>query len=182
MSATKTLITAEEFLKYAGQGRAELVRGEVVEMSPVGRVHGRLVVLLLSWIAPFVAQRKLGEVFTEVGFILFRNPDVVRAPDISFVAAARVGHPDDDGYYDGTPDLAVEVLSPDDRPGYIQDKIRDYRTAGCKLLWIADPKNKTVTVYHPSGAPQVYKDQEEVSGEDVLPGFVFRPADLFRLP
>ena len=144
-------MTAKQLLDISNEGRSELVRGELVRMSPVGRVHGRLVVRLLSWLGPFVSERKAGEVVTEVGFVLSRHPDTVRAPDGSFMSSARLGAPDDDGFYESAPDLAVEVLSPEDRPGKIQEKIREYLAAGT----------------------------DKVSANDLLPGFSFRPADLF---
>ena len=173
-------MTAEQLLDISSEGRSELVRGELVKMSPVGRVHGRLVVRLLSWLGSFVAEREAGEVFTEVGFILSRDPDTVRAPDVSFMSTARLGAPDDDGFYEGAPDLAIEVLSPDDRPGKVQEKIREYLAAGTRQVWIVDADDRTITVYLPSGASRSYSGMEEVSGSDLLRGFSFRPGSAPR--
>lgn len=180
MVRAKTLMTAEQLLEIAGRGRSELVRGELVEMSPVGRPHGRTVVRLGAWMAPFVSERKLGEVGTEQGFIVSRNPDTVRAPDLHFVSAVRLAKAADEGFFEGGPDLAVEVLSPDDRASEVQEKIREYFAAGARLVWVVDPRSETVTVHHSSGDAHVYSGKQEVTGEDVLAGFSFRPADLFH--
>ncbi len=181
MGQTKTLITAEQLMEIASDRRVELVRGELVEMSPVGLTHGALVVRLASWIQLFVAERKLGLVGSELGVILARNPDVVRAPDIAFISAARLPSRGREAFFEGAPDLAVEVLSPGDRAGAVQEKIREYLAAGTRLVLVADPQSQTVTAYRPSGDAHIYTGADEVSGESVLAGFSFRPADLFRL-
>ena len=180
MAETRTLITAEQLPAIAGSRRVELVRGELVEMSPVGGEHSELTVLLASRILSFVRKRKLGTVGTERGFVLFRDPDVVRAPDVHFVSTVRESPADRKGFFPGAPDLAVEILSPDDKASAVQEKIREYLTAGTRLVWLVDPQSETVTAYHPSGEARVYAGEQAVPGEDVLPGFSFRPADLFR--
>ncbi len=159
----------------------ELVRGELVEMTPVNYPHSRLVPRLAGWMDSFVEQWKLGAVGIALGFILSRDPDVVRAPDIYFLSASKLNQVNPESFFEGAPDLAVEVLSPDDRASAVQEKVREYLAAGARLVWVADPRSKTVTAYQPSGEARVYSGNEEVTGEDVLPGFSFRPADLFRL-
>ena len=128
----------------------------------------------------FVTERKLGEVGTEQGFILSRNPDTVRAPDVHFVSSERLRPANEDGFFEGAPDLAVEVLSPEDRASEVQEKIREYFSAGARLVLVADPRTETVTVHHPSGRAQVFSGEQEVPLEDILPGFSFRVANLFR--
>ena len=172
-------MTAEQLPESAGDRRTELVRGELVEMSPVGGPHGRIVIRLGSRLDSFVSQRKLGAVATEFGVILRRKPDTVRAPDLCFIAAGRTIPRR--GFFQGAPDLAVEVVSPEDRASELQEKVREYLAAGSRLVWLVDPQSETVTVYRPSGDAHVYSGNEEVSGEPVLPGFSFRPADLFLL-
>ena len=101
MATTQTLVTAEQLLAMGPDARFELVSGELVKMYRVKKKHGWIVVRLASWIYSFVDRHKLGVVGTEVGFIMARNPDLVRAPDVSFVAAARWGDYDDDGFFEG---------------------------------------------------------------------------------
>ena len=181
MASTKTLVTAQQLLEMGSDTRFELVRGELVPMSPVGKDHGSLVALLLSWLVPFVRKTKLGWYGTERGFVLARDPDVVRAPDVYFLARAREVSTKGLGFYEGAPDLAVEVLSASDRASEVQIKVREYLAAGTPLAWVVDPWSKTVTVYHPSGDAHVYSGEQEVSGENVLPGFSFRCSELFVL-
>ena len=114
-------------------------------MSPVGGSHGHTVIKLGGRMDAFVTPRRLGKVFTELGFILARDPDTVRAPDIAFVSAERLGPVIPVGYIEGAQDLAVEVLSPDDRMSEIQEKVREYLSAGARLVWVVDPQNRAVT-------------------------------------
>lgn len=179
MDSTKALVTAQQLYEMGSDARFELVQGELVPMSPVGKDHGSIVFRLASWLVPFVSQRKLGWLGTERGFVLSHNPDVVRAPDVYFLAFHRESPGKGLGFYDGAPDLAVEVLSPSDRASDIQIKVREYLAAGSAVAWVVDPSSETVTVYHPSGHARVYSGDQQVSGEDVLPGFSFRCGDLF---
>lgn len=180
MSATEAPITAERlYFEVPSDRRVELVAGELVPMTPVGFEHGRIVVLLSSLILAFVTEKKLGLVGSEIGFILRRNPDTVRAPDIAFVAAERVSAINRERYFEGAPDLAVEVVSPGDKMSDVQQKIREYLSAGARLVWVIDPGSRTVTAYYPAGNARIYAADEPVPGDDVLPGFSFHPSELF---
>ncbi len=178
---TSTPVSAEQLEQTAGRRREELVRGELVEMTPVGGPHSELTVLLGSWLVPFVRKNKLGAVGIERGFILSRDPDTVRAPDLHFISKERLALGSREGFFPGAPDLAVEILSPTDRAGDVQARIREYLNAGTRLVWVVDPHSETVTAYHPAGDARIYSGEQAVPGEDVLPGFSFLPADLFRL-
>jgi Uma2 family endonuclease len=181
MADTKVLMTAEQLLELPRERRVELVRGELVDMAPVSIDHGDTVGLLQELIGPYVRSRKLGRVGPEIGFVLARNPDIVRAPDIAFVRAERLTQRKPKGFYEGPPDLAVEVLSPDDTASEVQQKVQDYLLHGTRLVWVVDPHSKTVTAYQPSGEAHVYSGDEAVPGGEVLPGFSLRPADLFNV-
>jgi Uma2 family endonuclease len=176
---TKTLITAEELPKIAGDRRVELVYGELRDMTPIGIEHAGLVARLLSWIVLLVDRRKLGLAGPELGCVLSRDPDVVRAPDISFISSSRLPSRQESGFFNGAPDLAVEVLSPSDTASEVQQKVQEYLQAGAKLVWIVDPQTKAVTAYEPSGNAHVYRGGEAVPGDPVLPGFSFQPDALF---
>ena len=174
-------LSAEEFYWLADPEAKELVDGEIVPMTPAffghGKVAGRLVRALAEW-----AERTgAGTVVTaEAGFVTRRNPDRVRAPDVAFVAAARLaGRNVDEGFFEGAPDLAVEILSSGDRAIEVQAKIREYLEAGARLVWIVDPQGATVTVYRPDGAPDALGRDDVLGGEELLPGFSLAVADLF---
>jgi Uma2 family endonuclease len=173
------MITAEQLLEMPRHPRVELVKGEIVEMSPVERAHSYFVTRLLLLLAPFVEKNNLGFVGPEAGYVLSRDPDTVRAPDLGFISAGRMGNLRDRGYFDLEPDLAIEILSPNNRPGETHRKIADCFGAGTRLVWVIDPSTEQVIVHHPDGRSQVYSGDDEVSGEDVLPGFSFTPLQLF---
>ena len=104
----------------------------------------------------------------------------VRAPDVSFVSAEKLaayGNPQE--FAKVVPDLAVDVISPEVKYGYLQRKIRDYFEAGVRLLWIVDPAMQTVTVHRSPVDLRVLTAADALSGEDVLPGFSCPVVDLF---
>src|SRR5829696_2282196 len=122
MSTTSTaLMTAEELIQLPrGYYRAELVNGELIKMPLPGLPHGRIALRLSVPLAQFVWEHGLGEVYNEIGFKLTSNPDTVLGPDVCFISKQRLEEIGDvTGYWQGPPDLAVEVLSPGDRPGKV---------------------------------------------------------------
>src|ERR1700687_919903 len=149
MSTEVQLMTADELLALPrGEFRYELVNGELKKMSPAGHEHGRIIVRLTTPLAQHVWANRLGEVYAaETGFRLRSDPDTVRAPDIAFIVRQRVqvlGKTK--GYWPGAPDLAVEVLSPDDRVSEVEDKVSEWLGAGTRQVWIVSPKLHTVTI------------------------------------
>ncbi len=148
-------------------------------MTLAGNRHGRITVELTLLLGNHVKKAGLGVlVAAETGFLLSRDPDTVRAPDIAFIRKERSGAPPDDGYVIGAPDLAVEVLSPDDRAGAVKSKVRDWLDAGCALVWVVDPKKLSVTAHRRGGA-RLLTGQDVLGGEDVVPGFEIRVAEIF---
>ena len=111
--------------------------------------HGEVVSALHCRLALHIGKHKLGKTFgAETGFLLSRNPDTVRAPDFAFLANASLPASDPvETFWPGAPDLAVEVLSPDDRTGEVNEKIRAWLTAGTKEVWIVDPQLQSVTIH-----------------------------------
>jgi Uma2 family endonuclease len=169
--------TAEQLLRAQHLGRCELVRGELRMMVPPGAPHARIAIKLSTAMEIHVARRGLGTVYAELGFVLSRDPDTVRAPDVAFVAAGRAAPTR--GYYEGAPDLAVEILSPDDRPGYVRDKIAEWLEAGARAVWVVDPRDRTVTVHKPRRKPTRLSEADTLTGGNVLPGFELPAAALF---
>jgi Uma2 family endonuclease len=177
---TTELLTADELLRLnIPDKRTELIRGRLIVREPAGFRHGVVALNIGRRIGEFVAARGLGVVVAaETGFKLASNPDTVRAPDAGFVSSERLPDPLPKGYADFTLDLAVEVLSPDDRPGEVLAKVSDWLTSGVRLVWVLDPERRVARVYRGDGSESLVPDGEDLHGEDVLPGFVCAIADV----
>jgi Uma2 family endonuclease len=161
--------------------RRELIKGELRTMAPAGFEHGAVITNLAFLLAGHVKAKNLGLVLgAETGFVLSRNPDTVRGADIAFVSIARVpagARPP--GYFPGAPDLAVEVVSPGDTLSEVEDKVDDYLSAGTRLVWVVNPRRKTVTVHRPQAPPRLLGEADTLTGEDVVPDFRCGVAEIF---
>ncbi|HEY7159001.1 MAG TPA: Uma2 family endonuclease [Gemmataceae bacterium] len=187
-TTTKKLMTAEEFCDWVHQPEQadkwfELVRGEVIELPSPTKPHGTVCIRVGSALMAYADQRGFGYVTcNDSGVILERDPDTVRGPDVALYEDANTFAELHPKYGEVPPRLAVEVLSPNDRANKVLRKINDYLRCGVGLVWVIDPEIRTVTVHQP-GKPQIeLTADQEVSGEDVLPGFRCRVADFFALP
>jgi Uma2 family endonuclease len=168
------LLTAEHlFFMDDDRYQYELDRGRLVVMEPPGFPHGATVARVTVILATFVEAHGLGTVVTgDTGFVLFRGPDTVRGPDVAFVRTDRLPTAEDAQlFFEGAPDLAVEVLSPGNRPGQLEKKVRNYLRAGTRVVWVVDPRARTVVVHAPDAVPCALTDADEIDGGDVLPGF-----------
>ena len=179
LRAQQTLMTAEEYAQLPDDGkRYELVRGVLVEMSHPqshhGIVQGQVTFLLKLW----TRDHRTGVVVTETGHVVERGPDTVRGPDVAFVRNGRLDLRKT-SWVEGGPDLAVEIRSPGDRKGEIDERVADYLRAGTPLVWIVDPAKRTVTVRRPGARDEVLRGNDEVSGGDVLPGFTVTVREVF---
>ena len=180
--ATTRLTTVEELERDGTpEGRYELIDGELVEISPSGGNSSSVGATVLVYLDNHVRPRRLGKLYNaEGGFVLFPGRDVVRAADVAFVRADRLPPPPERrGFLRLAPDLVVEVISPSDRMSEVLDKVGMWLEAGVRLLWLVDPRVRTVTVYEPGRAPRVVGVGNELVGEPVLPGFRLALADLF---
>ncbi len=179
----QTGMTAEELWRLPDDGhRTELVNGELIRMTPAGAVHGGVSFRFAGALAVYLRSHPIGVgCIADTGFILARNPDTVRAPDTAFVAKERLpGGKLPRGFAPFAPDLAVEVLSPDDRASEVNEKIEQYLEAGTRLVVVADPKRRSVTVHRPGGEARRLGPEDVLDGGDVLPGFSIRVAELFE--
>ena len=180
--AQHALMTAEELFDLPDDDyKYELVEGELIRMAPTGGEHGVLTVRIGRILDEYVEAHDLGICSgAETGFILRRAPDIVRAPDAAFIAKARIpetGIPKT--YWPFAPDLAVEVTSPSDRFSAVQTKIAEYFSAGTRLAWVIEPATRTVYTYRSAHDVQALGEDDELSGEDVLPGFRYAVGRLF---
>lgn len=173
-------LTAEELFARADYEHYELASGALQVSEPPGGVHGLLAARLSYRLHGFVQARGLGVVLVEAGYVLRRNPDTVRGPDVSFVSTATL-RPDQipKTFIPCAPDLAVEILSPEDRRAHIAEKVADYLDAGTKLVWVIDPSERQLIVHRPDRPPRVAAAQDSLDGEDVLPGFRWPLTELF---
>jgi Uma2 family endonuclease len=182
-TAAQKLITAEEFSLMpdpADGSQQELVRGVILTMPPPGGMHGLSCSRTFRLLDRFVEGPKLGTVLAnDTGFITERDPDTVRGADISYWSRERLPIVPA-GYIEVVPDLAVEVVSPNDHYSRVQKKVRHYLARGVRLIWVVDPEDRSVTVYRSGQQATILGETDTLSGEDVLPGFSCRVADLFE--
>src|ERR1700741_3302624 len=137
MGATTHLMTAEELIRLPDDGlRHELIKGELLTMSPPGELHGAVAMNLSILLGQYVKSRKLGQLYAaETGFKLETDPDTVLAPDLAFIHRDRVGALTQK-YRAGAPDLVVEVLSPVDRRQKVEEKTARWLDLGALAVWL----------------------------------------------
>ena len=174
-TTTRPAATEEDLLRTPSDGQKyELVDGEI-RVSPAGLPHGRVCMRLAARLGPFVEERRLGDLFdSSTGFRLPGGN--VRLPDVAFVATGRIGV--SSGFGEVAPDLAVEVLSPNDRSRQVLDKVGEYLDAGVRLVWVIDPERRTAAVHRSLTAVRELGPDDFLDGEDVVPGFRCRLADV----
>jgi Uma2 family endonuclease len=184
MPQSETFFTPEDLLALPDAVRYELVDGKLVE-RPMGFVSsfvgGRLFRLLdiycdkhgLGWVLPADASYQC---FPDA-------PSKVRKPDVSFIAAARLPAIEaPHGHARIAPDLAAEVISPNENFEEAIRKTGEYLDAGVRLLWLIDPASRTVLIFRPDGGGGILRGSGELSGEDVVPGFRCSLDEVFRPP
>ena len=182
MTTTGQKITAEDLLRMPDDGfRYELVKGELRKMAPAGMRHGYLANRVAWRLTQHVEAHKLGYVCTaEPGFRLASNPDTVRAPDVAFIGQERVEEIGDvEGYWPGAPDLAVEVISPNDIYTEVEDKVLAWLDAGTRMVVVVNPRRETVTVYRSLSDVTILTKNDTLEGKDVVPGWTMAIEDLF---
>ena len=180
--STTTHVTAEQLLRMPDDGyRYELVAGELRKMVPASWKHGAIGGQLHGWLAQHIQQQKLGRIFSaDTGFLIARDPDTVRAPDIAFIHKAHLPAAEpEEAFWPGAPDLAVEVVSPGDTMGEVDDKVRMWLDAGAAMVWVVNPKWRNVTVYCSTTDIRTLTENDQLDGQDVVPGFRCRVGDIF---
>jgi Uma2 family endonuclease len=152
-----------------------------MKMSPAGFLHGAVVARFTARLEQYVSQHNLGNVTgAETGYLLEQDPDTVRAPDIGFVSRERIeqtGLPRT--FYPGAPDLAVEVVSPNDTAAEVDDEARAWLAAGTRLVWNVQPITRVVEIYRPGRDIEVLTTADSITGEDVIAGFTCPVSGVF---
>jgi Uma2 family endonuclease len=172
-------LTAEEFLTLPeGDRKLELHDGRVVDVSPASHRHSRIQKRVLRKLDDWCEARGLNEPLPELPCRLSTGRVVV--PDVGYVCdPARSLAADEAGVLAGPPDLAVEVVSPTDRPADVREKVQWYLDDACPLLWLVDPQRRTATIYRPGVATRHLSEGHALDGEDVLPGLRLPLVDLW---
>ena len=148
-------------------------------MAPVGEVHGAIISRLDRRLGSFVEAHDLGEVFIGTGFILATDPDTVRLPDVSFVRKDRLSAGLPSGYFPFAPDLAVEIISPNDNHTEVAEKVAEYLAAGTQLVVVVDPIARTITKHPARGGITRLGESDTLALDDIMPGFECAAADIF---
>jgi len=173
--------TPEDLLAMPNRKDYELVDGHLVEREmsrPSSWVGGRL----HRFLDIFVEEHRLGWAWpADQGYACFPDvPGNVRKPDVSFIRKDRL--PDaltSEGYTYIPPDLAVEVVSPNESADEVENKVLEYLHAGVALVWVINPEARTVHIHRQDGSVGWLREEGELSGEDVVPGFRCRVAAIF---
>ncbi|HEV8157654.1 MAG TPA: Uma2 family endonuclease, partial [Pyrinomonadaceae bacterium] len=175
LEQTRTgLMTADELLMMQNSRWGyELVRGKLKKYMPAGNLHGIIALKIGRIVGNFVEENNLGVVVAaETGFLISHNPDTVRAPDSAFIGKEKLAkYGITEKFFPDAPDLAVEVVSPNDRKKDIEDKVQDYLAAGVNLIWIIYPQKQFVAVHRQSKIVSILFETDELEGEEVLPDF-----------
>lgn len=174
------LMTGEELARRPDL-HCELVDGRVVPIPMTGHVHGRFVIRLGSKLEAYAGESGRGMVLGgDVGIYTRHDPDTVRGADVAFISHERYAGRGPTVFLDVPPELAVEILSPDDRPGESMQKIREYLAAGVDRVWYLDPRRRTVRVYRSPEQVETLEIGDVLRDEEILPGFSLSLSELFR--
>ncbi|WP_293146806.1 MULTISPECIES: Uma2 family endonuclease [unclassified Microcoleus] len=175
--------TDAEFMALNRDGhRYELVNGELIDMGNSGAKHGYVCSILMILLGGYVRLQKLGAMFDSSTAFKMKSGNK-RSPDVSFMAKERLQGLDDlpDGFLEGAPDLAVEILSPSNTVEEIHNKLVEYFDNGSRLVWVIHPKEQYVLVYRSAQEPdRLLKSADSLDGEDIVPGFTLAVAELFQ--
>jgi Uma2 family endonuclease len=186
-AATK-LMTAEEFYDFCNlpenrDRHFELDQGKVIEMSRPGERHGFTCHNVNRILGNYCFQRGQGYVCSnDTGVIWERDPDTVRGPDILYRAQDRDFEELHPKYSEDPPELAIEVLSPTDRPSRVIARAYHFLHRGARQVWVLDPEDRTLTVYLPNTEPKILQVDDEITAPDLLPEFRCRVGDFFLTP
>jgi Uma2 family endonuclease len=183
---SKPRLTAGDLLVMPDGKHFELIDGQLVEKT-MGAESSWIGGLIFNLLSTYCQTHRLGWVFpADCGFQCFPgDPNLVRKPDVSFIRADRLRgqRPPRIGFLRIAPDLAVEVLSPNDLATDVDPKVRQFLEAGTRLVWVVNPETDEVRIHRADRSITGLQRDEELTGEDVVPGFrcllgeLFPPAD-----
>jgi Uma2 family endonuclease len=180
---TATLLSAEDFELIAKVlGSCELVRGEIVPMSPGGIHHSVVTGNAFRLLDSHCRTRGLGRVLTgEAGVVVARRPDTVRGADVAFISYQRLPKgPTEHGFLKQPPELVIEVFSKDTSWTKMEEKVADYHAMGVDLVWVLDPQTVALRAYPRGGAPLILRDADTANADPHVPGFAVPVGAFFE--
>lgn len=180
LSTEKKAWTDAEFMALPEGGRYELVNGEVIDVGNSGMEHGYIASILNILVGGYVLTQKLG-VVCDSSTAFAMNTGNRCSPDFSFVSKERLQgiRRLPKGFFQGAPDLAVEVISPSNTFEEIHEKLVEYFESGCRLAWVINPDEQSILVYRQPQPDHLLKMTDTLTGEDVIPGLEIPVAELF---
>ncbi len=180
MATTRPLLSLEDFERLPDDDfRHELDRGELVIVTAPKFRHGRIAQRINFALSKFVYERDLGEVYSEVAYLLAEDPPTLRIPDVSFLRAERAGSTPDDEYVRGAPDLAVEIISPSDHAEGVARKVRQYVAAGSRAVWTVYPKACEIHRFSPDATVRIVSTDALLEEPGLFPGWSLSLSELF---
>jgi Uma2 family endonuclease len=178
-AVTSTALTLEEFARLPGDDvRHEMKAGELITLPPPKSLHALVLLAVLEALQSYLREHPFGRAIPEAGFILSREPLTVRQPDVSVLSESRVQTADGESYFEGAPELAVEVVSPSDSAEDLQIRVRQYLSTGAKQVWVVYSKTKDVHVFE-LGRTAVLSADQVLEGGDLFPGLAIKVSSFF---
>jgi len=170
--ATTHLHTIESFEQLADVDRVELIHGELREMAPPSEDHNDVVREVVWRIENYIRPRGYEKLFIETSFTINSSPASVLIPDIAFLSENRLDPERDTSKLVGVPpELAIEVISPSERPGKIQEKVQLYLDGGVRVVLLIDPRRRVATIIRPDQVELEIGPEATVDLSDIIPGF-----------
>jgi Uma2 family endonuclease len=159
----------------------ELDNGRLVLMVPPGNIHGAAQSNIVTQLKIQGELKGHGKARTEVGVVLWRNPDRVVTPDVLFIANKSLPIKEShEGYLETIPELVIEIRSKNDSVKYVQRKVQHYLKAGVEIVWVADPQTRSIAVHSLSREPVILKESDTLQLPIAIPGFSLSVAEVFR--
>ena len=178
--ATATVLTLREFEELADDGtRHELNKGQLVSVTYPKFRHSWVAQNIHDGLSPYVREKKIGRVFSEVAYLLSEDPPTLRIPDVSYLSQEHIQQASSDGYVPGGPELAVEIVSPSASAEDLQEKVEQYLASGSQVVWVVYPKTRTIHVFPQAAASAALGEDDLLEELQLFPGWSVPVTELF---
>jgi Uma2 family endonuclease len=181
-TVTQTPLTQEQFAQLPGDGaRHEMDAGTLITLPPAKSLHTLIALTVLEALQNYLKAFAKARALPEAGYVLSQEPLTIRQPDVSVLSKDRIAATDADSYFQGAPDLAVEIVSPSDSAQDLESKVKQYLQGGAKQVWVLYPKTRNIHVFSGAQSPRILDANQTLEGGELLPGFSVKVADLFAV-